>query len=99
MLGGDAVETLPGLLAAAPRDEALTVYTTVALYQFPRAARERMEATLVDASRSRPVWRVALEGADTMKLTLTRYRDGSAAPTELLATASPHGWWLEWAGS
>ena len=31
-------------------------------------------------------------------LTLTRYRDGSATPTELLATASPHGWWLEWAG-
>ena len=34
-----------------------------------------------------------------MELTLTRYRDGSAMPTELLATASPHGWWLEWVGS
>lgn len=99
LLGGDAVEALPDLLAAAPGDEALTVYTTVALYQFPRAARERMERTLVEAGRSRPVWRVALEGMDTMELTLTRYRDGSAAHTELLATASPHGWWLEWVGS
>ena len=99
LLGGDAVQALPDLLAAAPGDEALTVYTTVALYQFPRAARERMERTLVEAGRSRPVWRVALEGMDTMELTLTRYRDGSAAPTELLATASPHGWWLEWVGS
>ena len=89
---------LPHLLAAAPDDEALTVYTTVALYQFPRATRDGLEATLLDASRRRPVWRVALEGLDTMELTLTRYRDGSAAPTELLATASPHGWWLEWAG-
>ncbi|MYB37682.1 MAG: DUF2332 domain-containing protein [Gammaproteobacteria bacterium] len=99
--GGDAVETLPHLLAEAPGDEALTVYTTVALYQFPRTARERMETVLIDASRSREVWRVALEGesADIMELTLTRYRDGSAAPSELLARASPHGWWLEWAAS
>ncbi|MYE12076.1 MAG: DUF2332 family protein [Gammaproteobacteria bacterium] len=99
LIAGDAVETLAHLLAAAPEDEALTVYTTVALYQFPRAARARMEAILIDASRSRPVWRVALEGAETTKLTLTRYREGSAAATELLATASPHGWWLEWVGS
>ena len=98
LLEGNAAEVLPHLLAAAPDDEALTVYTTVALYQFPRATRDRLEATLLDASRRRPVWRVALEGLDTMELTLTRYRDGSAAPTELLATASPHGWWLEWAG-
>lgn len=96
---GDAVEALPHLLAEAPEDEALTVYTTMALYQFPRAARERLETALIAASRSRPVWRVALEGVDVVKLTLTRYRDGSAAPTELLATASPHGWWLEWVGS
>ena len=99
LLRGDAAEALPDVLGAAPEDEALTVYTTVALYQFPRAARERMEAALIDASRSRPVWRVALEGADAMELTLTRYRDGSAAPTELLARASPHGWWLEWVAS
>lgn len=99
LLGGDAAEALPGLLSETPEDEALTVYTTVALYQFPRAARERVEEALIDASRGRPIWRVALEGVDAMELTLTRYRDGSAAPTELLATASPHGWWLEWAGS
>ena len=99
LLEGDAVETLPQLLEEAPEDEALTAYTTVALYQFPRAARERMERILIDASRSRPVWRVALEGVHATELTLTRYRDGSAAPTELLATASPHGWWLEWVGS
>jgi len=99
--GGDAVETLPQLLAQAPGDEALTVYTTVALYQFPRMARQRMETVLIDASRSREIWRVALEGEspDIMELTLTRYREGSAAPTELLARASPHGWWLEWVGS
>ena len=92
------METLPHLLAQAPGDEALTVYTTVALYQFPRTARERMETVLIDASRSREVWRIALEGetADIMELTLTRYRDGSAVPAELLARASPHGWWLEW---
>ena len=99
LLGADAAEALPGLLSEAPEDEALAVYTTVALYQFPRAARERVEEALIDASRGRPIWRVALEGVDAMELTLTRYRDGSATPTELLATASPHGWWLEWVGA
>jgi hypothetical protein len=98
LLEGDGAAALPGLLAAAPEDEALTVYTTVALYQFPRASRERIEAALLDAGRRRPVWRVALEGANTMDLTLTRYRDGSASSLKL-ATASPHGWWLQWEGS
>ena len=100
LVEGDAADALPPLLAAAPADAALTVYTTVALYQFSRAVRERVEAALRDASRHRPIWRVALEGvgADTMELTVTRYRDGSATPAELLATASPHGWWLDWVG-
>ena len=98
LVEGDAAEALPPLLAAAPDDGALTVYTTVALYQFPRATRDGVEAALRDASRHRPIWRVALEGMDTMELALTRYRDGSAAPAELLATASPHGWWLDWLG-
>ena len=101
LVDGDAADALAPLLAAAPADTALTVYTTVALYQFSRAARERVEAALLEASRRRPIWRAALEGveADTMELTVTRYRDGSAAPTELLATASPHGWWLDWVDS
>ena len=98
LLRGDAGELLPGLLDAAPEGEALTVFTTVALYQFPRRTREAVEAALVRASRHRPVWRVALEGADAMELTLTRYRGGSATAAELLARASPHGWWLEWLG-
>ncbi len=96
LLRGDAGELLPGLLAAAPEEEALTVFTTVALYQFPRRTRAGVEAALVRASRRRPIWRVALEGADDMELTLTRYRDGAAMPADLLARASPHGWWLEW---
>ena len=91
---GDAAEMLPGLLEAIPADCAPLVYSTIALYQFPRESRRRVADTLARASRARPVWQVALEGADP-ELTLARYADGSG-DTERLARASPHGWWIEW---
>ena len=91
---GDAAEVLPGLLAAVPAGSAPLVFSTIALYQFPRESRRRVAETLAEASLARPVWQVALEGADP-ELTLTRYEDGSGE-IERLARASPHGWWIEW---
>ena len=93
---GDASRDLPRLLERVPAEAALVVYSTIALYQVPREGRRRITEALEARSRERPVWRVALEGVHPPSLTLTRYRSGSAE-TELLARASPHGWWIEWA--
>ena len=92
---GDATRDLPHLLERVPAEVALVVYSTIALYQIPREGRERISEALAKCSRRRPVWRVALEGDHPPSLTLTRYLEGSAQ-TELLARASPHGWWIEW---
>ncbi len=92
---GDASRDLPHLLERVPADVALVVYSTIALYQVPRDGRRRITEALEARSRERPVWQVALEGVHPPSLTLTRYRGGSAE-TELLARASPHGWWIEW---
>lgn len=101
--GGDAVELLPQMIADTPRDAALTVYSTVALYQFPAAGRERIYQTLAETSRERPVWLVTLDLMledidDTQMPTLAITRFSKAERSrQLLARASPHGWWIEWA--
>lgn len=92
---GDASRDLPHLLERVPDETALVVYSTIAMYQIPRDGRQQITAALEARSRERPVWRVALEGVHPPSLTLTRYRSGSGE-TELLARASPHGWWIEW---
>ncbi|MCY3929562.1 MAG: DUF2332 domain-containing protein [Acidobacteria bacterium] len=92
---GDASRDLPHLLERVPAEAALVVYSTIALYQVPREDRRRITEALEVRSRERPVWRVALEGAHRPSLTLTRYRGGSGE-TEILARASPHGWWIKW---
>ena len=92
---GDASRDLSHLLERVPAEVALVVYSTIAMYQVPREGRRRLTEALEARSRERPVWRVALEGVHPPSLTLTRYRGGSGE-TELLARASPHGWWIEW---
>ncbi len=95
---GDASRDLPQLLERVPAEVAPVVYSTIALYQIPREGRRRITDALEARSRERPVWQVALEGVHPPSLTLTRYRSG-CRETELLARASPHGWWIEWGSS
>ena len=94
MHAGDASRVLPALIESVPREHALVVYSTIALYQFPRESRQRIVDTLNHASAARPVWQIALEGNDP-ELSITCYRN-RVGKTELLADASPHGWWIEW---
>ena len=94
MHAGDATEVLPGLMASIPVEHALVVYSTIALYQFPNKSRERLSQALTRGSENRPVWQIALEGSQPT-LSLTRYRNG-VSDTEILADASPHGWWIKW---
>ncbi|MCY3558209.1 MAG: DUF2332 domain-containing protein [Chloroflexi bacterium] len=100
---GDAAELLPQMIANTPPETALTVYSTVALYQIPSAGRERIFRTLQQTSKERPVWLVTLElrmedidEVQMPSLSITRYANG-AAERQLLARSSPHGWWIEWA--
>ncbi len=99
---GDAADLLPAMIADAPAQAALTVYSTVALYQFTAAGRERIIQTLVETSDERPVWLVTLElqiedldDPQAPTLALTRFANGERR-RQLLANASPHGWWIEW---
>ena len=98
LLQGDAGELLPTVIGELPKEEALVVYTTISTYQFPIQTIESIELTLAEQSKSRPVWYVALEtgGTGTTELTLKRYKMGEVRAAERLATASPHGWWLNW---
>ena len=100
---GDAADLLPRTIADTPPEAALTVYSTVALYQIPSAGRERIFRTLAETSLDRPVWLVTLElrmedidEVQMPSLSVTRYANG-AAERQLLARSSPHGWWIEWA--
>ncbi len=92
---GDGAELLHELIRAAPPDSALVVYATVALYQFGRGRIAQIQQTLREAAQHRPIWLLTLEGREP-QLSLTRYAHGDAI-RQMLANASPHGWWMEWA--
>ncbi len=92
---GDAAVYVGPLIDVAPIDAALVVYSTIALYQFGEAGRAKVERTLRQKSRRRPIWFVTLEGSPS-QVTLTRYRDGEGE-REVYADASPHAWWIDWA--
>ena len=71
------------MIADTPRDAALTVYSTVALYQIPAAGREQIIRTLAATSVERPVWLVTLElqmedlgEAQMPSLSITRFSNG-----------------------
>lgn len=91
---GDATDVLPTLMSTVPHEHALVVYSTIALYQFPKESRKRLSQTLALESEKRAVWQIALEGSEPT-LSLTRYQHG-LSDTEILADASPHGWWIKW---
>lgn len=93
---GDALALLPGALAAVPKDAAACVYHTIAVYQFSTEMREALESILTIAGLRRPVWRLAFEYDGALYiLSVIRYRDGTREETKL-ASAHPHGTWLEW---
>lgn len=94
---GDATRDLAPLLAEAPRDAALCVYVTMALYQIDRAGRRRIYDAIAAASAGRVVWFIPMEstGVDYCELFLHRYENGDRTTTNL-ANCNPHGRWLEW---
>jgi hypothetical protein len=105
VVSGDVFDLLPGAFAAAPPGAAATLVATFVLNQFDHEMRDRLRDLVLAASRRRPIWCV-LMGADqwvgappaadgAVHLWLVRARDGEGV-AQRLATADPHGWWIEW---
>jgi hypothetical protein len=62
MIEGDALVTLPAVLAETP--DPLCVFHSACLMYWPSQAKAALDALLVDASRNRSIYRVAIEPTD-----------------------------------
>jgi hypothetical protein len=62
MIEGDALDTLPAVLAETP--DPLCVFHSACLMYWPSEAKAALDALLVDASRNRSIYRVAMEPTD-----------------------------------
>lgn len=100
ILAGDAVEILPDLLAQVPEEQTLCLWHSYALRQGPAQVRSRLEALLLQASQTRPLFRLSLEVEPMQggwpRLELFTYREGRVARWEWLATCDFHGQAMRW---
>jgi len=99
VVAGDALDLLPGMLAAMPARVAPVVFHAWVLNQFTAAARQQLDAILATAAQHRraPVYRVAMESTGVRASTLSVITVGGEAPEEVdLGVAQSHGTWLEW---
>ena len=103
ILTGDACYLLPELLAHLPLEQTVCVFHSFALNQGPPAVRQQIEQQLACASRTRPLFQVALEVAAASRqsptLELFTYQGGSCRSRERLAYCALHGEWMRWLAS
>lgn len=99
LIAGDALQTLPGVLARAPDEALLCLYHTHTINQFPGEARHRFAAMIERHGLQRDLCLISIEmlGDEHPRLDLTTYRDG-VRTDELLAWCDAHGTWLQWLG-
>jgi hypothetical protein len=83
MIEGDALDTLPAVLAETP--DPLCVLHSACLMYWPSQAKAALDALLVDASRNRSIYRVAMEPTDRFASEQKGLTDGSQQP----ATGAP----------
>jgi hypothetical protein len=98
-VAGDANEVLPRVLSELPAGQDAVVLHAHTLNQFSVEARERFQATLVEASRERAIVRLSLEGAAGLPHPLATgvvYGDGAEAERVVLAEYHAHGRWVSW---
>jgi hypothetical protein len=98
LVAGDALDLLPALLAAAPKDAQLCVCHTMVLHQFSREGRRRF-AELLDEGGSRwPLYEVALGPRHDGQIPLLQLVEhaGEASRTTTLARFHAHGAWIDW---
>jgi hypothetical protein len=97
LLAGNALDLLPEVLTTIPRDQALCVFHTHTINQFPPEARAHLSALLAEHARGRDLYRVSIEwlGHTYPSLELISHKDG-VKTEHLLAYCGSHGEWLEW---
>lgn len=78
-LEGDALERVPGALAATP--DPVCVYHSACLFYWPAEARAEFDRRLRAASAGRTIWRVAIEPSERFNQ-WQRGREGSPSPGE-----------------
>ncbi len=80
MIEGDALATLPAALAEA--HDPLCVFHSACLMYWPSQARAALDALLVDASRDRCIYRVAIEPTERFIAEQKGREDGTQQPSQ-----------------
>lgn len=98
VIAGDALNMLPALLSDLPGGHPVNIYHSHTLNQFPVESRDRLDEILREASRKRPVTRLAFEAtpAGYSDLRLVSYENGNQVDAVVLANCEAHGRWIEW---
>ena len=94
LIRGNVFDVLPQVLATSLPDATFCVYHSAVLYQFASEERERFSNMLADVSKERPVWRIAAENEQGLRLHC--YRGGRLAEERFLGEFDAHGRWIAW---
>lgn len=94
LIAGDALETLGPVIDRLPEGDPVIVTNSFVLNQFTPKDRERLDATIEELRRSRPVFRVSLEWLDSEEPGAYLEIVGPEEPTTL-GLAHPHAEWLD----
>jgi hypothetical protein len=97
LLGGDALDRLPEVLAAIPEAHTPCVFHTHTLNQLSPQARSQLSTLLAEHAASRDLYRLSIEwlGTEHPRLELSACERGRHT-AQLLAHCGSHGEWLEW---
>ncbi len=97
LLTGNALDLLPEVVATVPNDQALCVFHTHTVNQFPPEARARLSALIADQATARDLYRISIEwlGEAHPRLEVVSFA-GGVLTEQLLAYCGSHGEWLEW---
>ncbi len=93
LMGGDALDLLPGVLNVIHHEQTLCLFHSATLNQFHDRARAALDEQLQRASMARPLFRVSLEN---YQLSLREYRRGELVQDVFLADVDGHGRWMQW---
>jgi hypothetical protein len=81
MVAGNALETLPGVLAQVPPGP-LVIFHSACLYYWDAEAKAALDALLTEAGKSREIWRVGSEASEAFNAWHKGRTAGVAAPGE-----------------